>query len=82
MSERSVRAPTDADIFRNAWDGLNRPLSHPRLREAGALVENGRLGQATRLLQAFLENHPHDAGALRAMAHIAACSSKPTPPLR
>jgi len=59
------------DVFRNASDALDRSLRHPRLREAVALMQARRFGQAEKLLRDFLDAHPRDASALQLMAGIA-----------
>jgi hypothetical protein len=49
---------------------MNQSPRHPRLREAAALLENGRLGPAAKLLHEFLNARPGDAGALCLMAQV------------
>ena len=67
----------DGDIFRRAWGELNAPPRHPKLREAAALLESGRLAGAEKVLRGFLNGHPRDAVALRLLAQIALRQERP-----
>src|SRR4051794_40648255 len=66
------------DEFARAMEAIrpDRNLRHARLREAAALLEQGRLTAALDLTRAFLVAHPQDVSALHLMAEIATQSGK------